>query len=435
MKAGFAKVDITPALGIPMMGTSAAMDRPAQGVRDPLFARTLYLEHGDERALIMGFDLCFLGREGADCFKSVVGRAVDLQPRQILLNASHNHAGPALGLFYDLLYVAPQWDYLRQLDESLVESATLAMSHLSDVDIEAGMSVSHLSISRRMPRDGTLHNAPNPRGVVYESLPLCMFRDAQTQRPVCLLFAGTGHPTAMQGPQLTADYPGATMNRLDDLLGLECSLFLQGPGGDSRPRNLVSADGQRWDFSDPDKKIEEEGETLSREVIAALDNGLTSAAPALRCSLLETQWPLQPPNRAEYETILAQPVEEPMRLDVHREWAKRQLVLMERGRQIKSASVLLQGIQLAEGVRLVALEGEPVAAYGHVMERAWDGGTTFALGYTNGDALYLVTSEMLDEGGYEPESYWQYDFPAPLAKGMECVLEQGLGELQKQGIC
>jgi hypothetical protein len=143
---------------------------------------------------------------------------------------------------------------------------------------------------------------------------------------------------------------------------------------------------------------------------------------------------LQPPKRAEYEAVLAREVKEPAKLDVHREWAKRQLALMERGRQINAASVLLQGVQLAAGVRLVALEGEPVAAHGHAMDRAWPDGTTFALGYTNGDALYLVTTPMLDEGGYESESCWQYDFPAPLAPGMEQVLDKALGELRARGI-
>lgn len=447
MNAGFAKVDITPPLGIPMMGTSAAMDRPAQGVRDPLFVRALFVEQDGQRALILGFDVCFLGREGSDRLKALLGLRLGFEPRQILLNASHNHAGPALGLFYDLRYVAPQWDYLRQLDEAVFAAASAAIANSVEARLEAGAGRSRLSISRRLPRNGRILNAPNPQGTVYETLPVALFRNARTDRPVCLLFAGTGHPTAMQEPRLTAEFPGAAMNRLDAHLGVPCSLFLQGPGGDSRPRNLAQRDRpvaavtndestwQRgWDFSDPDAKIEEAGETLAAEVMAVLKTVLHPVPPVVRTALIETHWPLQPPNRAEYEAILARPAGDPTKLHVHREWAKRQLALMAQGRQIRAASVLLQGVQLGDGVRLVALEGEPVAAHGHAMERAWTGGVTFALGYTNGDALYLVTSPMLDEGGYEVDSYWQYDFPSPLAKGMERVLEQRLQELKTRGV-
>jgi hypothetical protein len=56
------------------------------------------------------------------------------------------------------------------------------------------------------------------------------------------------------------------------------------------------------------------------------------------------------------------------------------------------------------------------------------------LGYSNGEGLYLVTSAMLDEGGYEPESYWEFGHPAPLAKGTEEVVASGLKELRKLGI-
>jgi len=41
---------------------------------------------------------------------------------------------------------------------------------------------------------------------------------------------------------------------------------------------------------------------------------------------------------------------------------------------------------------------------------------------------------MLDEGGYEAESYWEYGHPAPLAKGMEEILTRALQDLRGQGI-
>ncbi|HVF09887.1 MAG TPA: hypothetical protein VNA16_03745, partial [Abditibacteriaceae bacterium] len=58
----------------------------------------------------------------------------------------------------------------------------------------------------------------------------------------------------------------------------------------------------------------------------------------------------------------------------------------------------------------------------------------FPLGYTDGTQLYLVTSTQIDEGGYEVESYTEYGFPAPLAKGTEAILQQTLAQLREQGI-
>ena len=41
---------------------------------------------------------------------------------------------------------------------------------------------------------------------------------------------------------------------------------------------------------------------------------------------------------------------------------------------------------------------------------------------------------MLDEGGYEADSYYEYGFPAPLAKGMEDILRDSIAELRRRGI-
>jgi hypothetical protein len=80
---------------------------------------------------------------------------------------------------------------------------------------------------------------------------------------------------------------------------------------------------------------------------------------------------------------------------------------------------------------MVALEGEPVAELGFLMRRCFRSGVTFALGYTNGEGLYLPTSAMLAEGGYEVESYYEYGLPAPLASGIEAVLEREIRALAR----
>ena len=79
-------------------------------------------------------------------------------------------------------------------------------------------------------------------------------------------------------------------------------------------------------------------------------------------------------------------------------------------------------------------EGEPVGALGRQVVARYAAGVTFPLGYSNGMGLYLPTSHMLPAGGYEVESYYEYGYPAPLAAGIEEVLEAGLAELHTRGI-
>ena len=69
-----------------------------------------------------------------------------------------------------------------------------------------------------------------------------------------------------------------------------------------------------------------------------------------------------------------------------------------------------------------------------MIESVYSDGITFPMGYTDGTQMYLPTSKMIDEGGYEAESYYEYRHPASLAKGIEKILLQGIRELQERGI-
>lgn len=166
MRAGFAREDITPPLGTTMMGFGGRdMEHGCTGVHDPLYTRAVYLEHGGEAALIMGYDMCFLGREDADRFKGAVGRVMDLLPRQIFLNTSHNHVGPKAGTWYSAGYEAPDRDYLNQLEQATLKAALAARMQARPVNMRAGVTTSELPVNRRrrMP-DGGIQNRPNPGG-------------------------------------------------------------------------------------------------------------------------------------------------------------------------------------------------------------------------------------------------------------------------------
>ncbi|MBE9479533.1 MAG: hypothetical protein IMY80_06160, partial [Chloroflexi bacterium] len=136
MKAGFAKVRITPPIGTTMMGFGTRdRDHGCEGVHDDLFVRALYLTHAGEEALIMGFDLCFLGREDADRYKGAIGRRMDLAPRQILLNTSHTHVGPSVGTWAYADYMPPDRFYLRDLERAIVSAACQAREAAREVTL------------------------------------------------------------------------------------------------------------------------------------------------------------------------------------------------------------------------------------------------------------------------------------------------------------
>ncbi len=436
MRAGFARARITPPPGTKMIGFGGRdRERGCAGTHDDLFVRALYLEHGGEAALIMGFDLCFFGRPEADRYRGALGRALDLAPRQILLNTSHTHAGPATASWGYYGHEGPDLLYLAELETAVLQAALAARSGAREATLWAGKTRTRLPLSRRKPDGkGGVAWRPYPRGAICNSLPLVLFKDARG-RPICLLYSVACHPSTIGGWQISADYPGVACNLLDAQLGMPDggSLFLQGCGGDTKAcvigdgRDAVDAAWRSGTWGD----VEAAGRMVAEEVAPALA-GLQPAEPALCARSREMEWPLEPPPaRAELAAASAAPQAD----DLKRLWARRQLELLDRGTGLRTAAAITaHGIQLAQGVRIIGLEGEAVADLGLLIERFYGGGVTFPLGYTDGAQLYLPAERMLAEGGYEVDSYYEYEFPARLAPGFERILAATLAALRAAGV-
>jgi hypothetical protein len=428
MRAGFTRFEINPPPGTLLLGwTDRDLQRGGDWVHDPLYVRALYVEHEGEEALLLAYDLVFFSREHADRLKAAVGRDLDLLPRQILLNGSHTHSGPTVASFGHHHGIAPDWAYLDLVERQTRTAAAAAKAAAQPVTIEVGATRTTVPVSRRRPdgRGGILW-APDPDGAICDHLPLVLLRGADG-RPVCLLFSVSCHPSTWYGWEFSADYPGVACDRLDAHLGATAAMFLQGFGGDNKVSAIADLAAPGWRGGTYDDVVAA-GEQVAREVVAGLDT-LAPVAPALRTVLIEQHYPLQPlPEREAFAADVTSDVL------LRRLCAERQLALLDRGLPLATAApILLQGIVLGDGLRIIAIEGEPVGALGTRIAARYPG-VTLPVGYSNGMGLYLPTTAMLAEGGYEVESYYEYGYPAPLAPGIEDVLDAGLAALNQRGI-
>jgi neutral ceramidase len=438
LKAGYAKVKITPPVGTAMTGFGNRDYDPSgsRGVHDDLYVRSLYLTQGSEDVLIMGFDLLFFSREEADRFKGAIGRRFDLKPSQILLNTSHTHTGPKVGSWD---YTSSDILYLQFLEKAIIQAVSQARNSKREVTVWAGASTSELPMNRRkkLP-NGVVDFAPNPGGTVCNTLPFCLFKDT-SGKPLYLLFSISCHASTIKGDDraywFSADYPGAAMAKLDEYLGASGSLFLQGAAGDAKA-SVIGKGEEHW-RSGTWEDVTRAGTILAGEVVKGLKGKLTRIEPRLKTSMVEMELPMADPiSRAEMEATVKKPVphseSEP---EAMRRWAQEKIMMLDRGYGLPSTvPVTVQGIEIGRGVRLVGIEGEIVGELGNQIVGFYKSGITFPMGYSNGAQIYIPTSHMLDEGGYEVESYWEYRHPAPLAKGIENAIDKALIQLRKQGI-
>jgi hypothetical protein len=441
LRAGFSLVKITPPVGTRLSGFGDRDFDPAgaRGVHDDLFVRALFLSQEESEALIMGFDLLFFSRDEADRFKGAVGDRLGLAPAQIMLNTSHTHTGPKVGNWY---YTPSDTLYLDELEKRIVQAAIQAKRSAREATLSAGETRTSVPLSRRLKTgDGSIAFAPNPTGPIYGFLPFVLVQ-GQDGAPVCLLYSIACHASTIKGDEranfISADYPGAASAEIDRAFGKPCALFLQGAGGDAKAsvigRGLGEWRAGTWE------DVASTGKTIAAEIQAARTSGLRDVRPGLRVGLAEMRLPLGPiPGREELLVVRdkarSAAATAAVADRVRGLWAEEELSLLDRGFGLPAqAAVLVQGIALGPGLRLVGVEGELTADLGHLIRDFYGVGITFPLGYSNGARMYLPSSRMIGEGGYEVESYWEYRQPAPLVKGVEAHFARALEELKQSGI-
>ena len=95
-KVGFAKRDITPQAPVPMWGYGARHDLLSQGTIDPLMAKAIVIEVGNDRLAIVGLDI---GRGPTAAMMEQIRKEVEKAGVQtVLISGSHTHHGPVIEL-------------------------------------------------------------------------------------------------------------------------------------------------------------------------------------------------------------------------------------------------------------------------------------------------------------------------------------------------
>ncbi|MBI3987036.1 MAG: hypothetical protein HY343_08960, partial [Lentisphaerae bacterium] len=274
--------------------------------------------------------------------------------------------------------------------------------------------------------EGKAEWGPDFKGTIYDRVPICLLKDTD-DKPICCLFSIACHPSTTKGLTISAEYPGAAMARLDRHFGATVSLFLQGCGGDTKPRVVADGEGgTRWRFGGFEE-VERAGEQAATAVLQRIHEGLTPVKPAIRCGWRDMAWPLGPvPDRQTFQAWMES--KDP----ILRFMGGRFIGLLDRGQTPATrVPILLHVIQLGRGLRIAALEGEAVAGLGWLLRKFYRTGVTFPLGYSNGTGMYLPTEAMLPQGGYEVDCFTEYGYSSALVPGFEAILLEALVSLKK----
>jgi len=160
LKAGFAKVDITPPFGTPIAGYFR--ERQTKGVLDPLSLCCLALEADEEKMLIITAD--FLGIEMARCreMAASIEARTGIPAASVIIQALHPHTSPVITTKPGLNYTY-QGTYFDMIMLKVGDVAELALADLEEATmaIAAGETAEQISFVRRYyMKDGTVKTNP-----------------------------------------------------------------------------------------------------------------------------------------------------------------------------------------------------------------------------------------------------------------------------------
>lgn len=246
LKAGFARVDITPMLGIAVRGYFKP--RFADGVLDPLEANAVAFENDGVRAVVISVDNCGMPQSVHDPIRRRIAEVTGIPFEGIFIHATHTHTGPETGFDSEDELIR---EYTNTLLRKLADVSVLALQDLKPARM--GWAIGNapgIAFGRRYRmKDGSVQTNPGvnnpeidgPIGEVDERVNVVRF-DREGGDTIVVVNFGC-HPDTVGGCAISADWPGFLRMRVEKALDNTKCIFFNGAQGDINHVNVQPKGG------------------------------------------------------------------------------------------------------------------------------------------------------------------------------------------------
>jgi hypothetical protein len=268
LRAGVARVDITPAALMQMYGYANRKCGDATGTHDPLMAKALVLEAAGSRMAIVTMDL---GSVVSENLRRDVASKLGIPV--LLLSASHSHSTPSFLPFGSSPTQDPNAPaYLAELERKVFGAIESASKAMEPATLRVGRGSLQLGYNRLLPRDNGRTRAlfENPERTPYGPVDpefVLLRVDGADGRPRALLVHYATHAVVL-GPtncRYSADYPGAMQAAVESALPGTQVMFVQGGAGDINPLMMARSGQEDADFA----VVKKMGDLLADAVLRA----------------------------------------------------------------------------------------------------------------------------------------------------------------------
>jgi len=252
LKAGFARMDITPMLGIPIGGYF--IERHAETILDPLELNALAFEADGTKILLITIDECSISTSTFRYLHQRVADATGLPLSNIIVHLTHTHTSPYIDHESENPLVR---EHTQMVWRKLGDVANMALADLKPARMgwKVGCVPGVSFVRRFRMKDGSIRTNPGvgnpdilePVGHVDKRLNLLRF---DREGGDTLLLSNFGmHPDSIGGNNISADWPGLSRRITEHALeGTKC-VFFNGAEGDVGAVNVFATGGQNNDLT------------------------------------------------------------------------------------------------------------------------------------------------------------------------------------------
>jgi hypothetical protein len=417
LKAGIAKIDITPTESLYMGGYDESCRMgPSDGVYGKIYSRALVFDDGTRKIVFVEVDIVSLPGEDYLPLRQLIATETGVPVENILLGCTHNHAAPFPGTNNS------ESEWYRQFNTRIVKTVKDAIVNLEPVKIGGGSGKSYIAMNRRKRMEDTIgyitfdennssqsygkHKTEfpvkihemegvyrlgaNPEGPIDDQV-VIMRIDKLSGEPKAVFVNYACHGTSLGGRnnKISPEWSGHMLEYIEKNIPGVIGIFAQGAAGDINPRFVGGIDG----YEDSLENTANLGYEIGKEVVSVFNT-------------VKTDLPLNPAIKTNHQEIVC-----PLKYD--------HVVKNFRNTTYEVPTTAVR----IDAFTWVTFPGELFHQIGKDIKAGTHARYPFLVGYCNGSVGYLPTQQAYSEGGYEP---WSTRF-APVTekiyrKGVEDLL-------------
>ena len=376
LRAGTARVDITPEKPVQMAGYASRKDL-STCVHDPLSTRVLAFEADGKRLVLISMDIIGFYEGTAEYFREALLAEYDLKPSEVFLCAIHTHSAPSPTINKERGH-PNNVEYTERLRGDLIEAVGQALGRMQPAEVGVGVGSCPVGSNRRELRidkagESSIVLGRNPNGPTDKEV-LVMKVGGPDGTPLAVAFDYATHATCL-GPgnyAISGDVLGLAEQFVERILGIGViAPAFAGASGNIDPWFRVLPEFNTEPGWVPEPVLL--GTFLGTEVVHIYRAIGTTATPSrIATALVVLDLPAKPSDS-----------------------------LAQGGASTRPFVVTVARLG---DVAFVGLGGEVLTEIGLAIKAGSPCKHTFIITHCNGAAGYLAPAELHVEGGYEVRS-------------------------------